>query len=62
MVREAASFGFCRSARRPLGLISPEEVEALKQDPEYKHYERRVKMTVLGTPAYLQARRELQRL
>lgn len=58
MVREAASFGYRRSARRPLDL-TPEEVAALKQDPEYKHYERRVQMTAPGTSEYLQARREL---
>lgn len=49
VVREAASFGYRQISDRPMTLTD-EQNRALKDDPEYKYYEDRLKTLQKGDP------------
>lgn len=59
VVKEAASFGHRRSTNRPITL-SPQQAAALKDHPEYKHYEGELRKQRRGSPQWHKAQREVK--
>lgn len=57
IVREAGSFGYRRNADRPTGLTE-QQAKALKDHPEYKYYESRLKSMRRGTAEWHQAKKD----
>lgn len=55
----AASIGYRRIENRPLALTL-EQAAALKDHPEYWHYERKLVTLVRGTPEWTKCKRELR--